>query len=97
MRDGAYRSRVEIRRHDLRDTPPEGPFDLILCRNSAFTYFAGDAQAQVLERLLGVLRPGGALVVGLHEHLPLEPWPGARAVYRKPRTRSSTSAVASAS
>ena len=108
MRDGTYRERVEIRRHDLREEPPDGPFDLILCRNSAFTYFADDVQAQVLERLLAVLRPGGALVAGLHEHLPLEPWPGARAVYpppppppppppRKPRTRSSTSAVASAS
>ena len=83
MHDGTYRTRVEIRRHDLRDTPPDGPFDLILCRNSAFTYFADDVQAEVLERLLGVLRPGGALVVGLHERLPLEPWPGARAVYRR--------------
>ena len=35
----------------------------------------------MLDRLLTVLRPGGALVVGLHETLPLEPWPGARAVY----------------
>ena len=74
----------------------DGPFDLILCRNSAFTYFADDVQAQVLERLLGVLRPGGALVVGLHERLPLEPWPGARASTgsRTARARS-TSAVAS--
>ena len=81
MCGGQYRSRVEIRRHDLRDEPPPGPFDLILCRNSAFTYFADDVQATVLDRLLTVLRPGGALVVGLHETLPLEPWPGARAVY----------------
>ena len=82
MRDGGYRDRVEFRRHDLRDAPPDGPFDLILCRNSAFTYFADSVQARVLAQLLGVLRPGGALVVCLHEQLPLEPWPGARAVYR---------------
>jgi len=43
-----------------------------------------NVQAAVLERLAGALRPGGALVAGLHEQLPagLEPWPGARAVFR---------------
>jgi hypothetical protein len=40
-----------------------------------------------MQRMLVRLRPGGALVVGLHEALPeglgLSPWPGARAIYRK--------------
>jgi hypothetical protein len=40
-----------------------------------------------MERIVGRLRPGGALVIGLHEALPealgLSPWPGARAIYRK--------------
>ena len=52
---------------------PEREFDLVLCRNLAFTYF--DAA-------------GGALVIGLHEQLPapaagFEPWPGCRAVFRR--------------
>jgi chemotaxis protein methyltransferase CheR len=79
---------VTIREHDLRTPPPPGPFDLVLCRNVAFTYFGGDLQRAVLAHLADALRPGGALVVGLHESLPepaerFEPWPGVRAVYRR--------------
>jgi chemotaxis protein methyltransferase CheR len=79
-----YRRLVHVRRHDLRTSPPAGPFDLVLCRNVAFTYFEPELQRAVLARLIEALRPGGALVIGLHEQLPLglEPWPGARAVYR---------------
>jgi chemotaxis protein methyltransferase CheR len=92
---GEFKQRVRIRRHDVRDPAP-GEFDLILCRNAAFTYFDTEGQAMVLGHLTGALRPGGALVVGLHEKLPLEPWPGARAVYA-PRQRGAarTASVAS--
>jgi chemotaxis protein methyltransferase CheR len=80
-------ARVTVARHDLRDPPPPGPFDLVLCRNVAFTYFAPDAQRAVLGRLAAAVRPGGALVIGRHEALPdppapFERWPGARAVHR---------------
>jgi chemotaxis protein methyltransferase CheR len=82
-----HRPRVTVARHDLRDAPPDGPFDLVLCRNAAFTYFGPDAQRAVLANLAAALRPGGALVLGLHEMLPdpapgFTPWPGARAVHR---------------
>jgi chemotaxis protein methyltransferase CheR len=82
-----HRRAVTIARHDLRDPPPDGPFDLVLCRNVAFTYFAADAQRGVLGHLAAALRPGGALVLGLHETLPapapgFAPWPGARGVHR---------------
>jgi chemotaxis protein methyltransferase CheR len=83
-----HAAHVTVARHDLRDPPPPGPFDLVLCRNVAFTYFAPEGQRSVLARLADVMRPGGALVVGLHEALPepaapFEPWPGARAVHRR--------------
>jgi chemotaxis protein methyltransferase CheR len=82
-----FRRRVTVARHDLRDPPPGGPFDLVLCRNAAFTYFGAGAQRAVLAHLATALRPGGALVLGLHEHLSdpapgFTPWPGARAVHR---------------
>jgi chemotaxis protein methyltransferase CheR len=82
-----HRRRVTVARHDLREPPPAGPFDLVLCRNVAFTYFATDAQSAVLAHLAAALRPGGALVLGLHEALSdpapgFAPWPGARAVHR---------------
>jgi chemotaxis protein methyltransferase CheR len=81
-------ARVTVARHDLRHPPPGGPFDLVLCRNVAFTYFAPDAQRAVLGRLTAAVRPGGALVTGLHETLPdplapFAPWPGVRATHRR--------------
>ena len=55
---------------DLRDAVPDGRFDLILCRNLAFTYFSTDLQRQTLHRLATALAPGGLLVLGAHEVLP---------------------------
>jgi len=66
-----FRSHVRFARHDVRTAPPEGgPFDLVLCRNLAFTYFDEPVQRRVAASLRAVLRPGGVLVVGVHEHLP---------------------------
>jgi hypothetical protein len=44
----------------------------------------------LLGHLAAALRPGGALVTGLHESLPqpapeFEAWPGARAVHQRTR------------
>jgi chemotaxis protein methyltransferase CheR len=96
LRDGfwtareALREAVDFRCQDMREGAPLGAFDLILCRNVAFTYFDLELQRAVLARLLGHLRPGGALVVGVHESLPegaaeLVPWPDARAVFERAR------------
>lgn len=65
-----FRSHVRFARHDVRTAPPAGPFDLVLCRNLSFTYFDEFAQRQVAASLHSVLRPGGVLVVGIHEDLP---------------------------
>ncbi len=65
-----YKSHVELSCHDLRTSVPDGPFDLILCRNLAFTYFDLDLQLEVASRFRDALCPGGALVVGAHERLP---------------------------
>jgi chemotaxis protein methyltransferase CheR len=82
-----YREPVEFRHHDVRDGAPDGPFDLVLCRNLVFTYFAEELQRDAGAHLAGSLRPGGALVVGAREAVPnvvddLEPWPSVRGVYR---------------
>ncbi len=65
-----HRQGVSFIRRDLRSSAPGGMFDLILCRNVAFTYFARPLQEQVLDRLLEHLLPGGFLVIGKKEHLP---------------------------
>lgn len=64
------RHRVSFRRMDLlRDGAP-GRFDLILCRNSAFTYFAADRRLAVARMFAASLNDGGWLVVGRTESLP---------------------------
>jgi chemotaxis protein methyltransferase CheR len=65
-----YRKGIRFLRSDLLDTPPDGRFDLVLCRNLAFTYFAAPVQLRVLRCLTDRLRDGGALVLGAHETLP---------------------------
>lgn len=65
-----YRRLVEFRRQDVRDRMPDGPFELILCRNLVFTYLDDAWQRQILEQLLARLVPGGWLVLGVRERLP---------------------------
>ena len=77
---------VTFMQQDLRNGMPDGPFDLVLCRNVVLTYYAAPVQLELMRRIADRLRPGGALVVGIHESLPPEisdfkPWPGARGVY----------------
>jgi len=84
----AWRRRARFEHQDLLSALPAGPFDLVLCRNVALTYFAEDQARIAIGRIAKRLRPGGALVIGVHETLPaampeFEPWPGCRAVFRR--------------
>ena len=64
------RGAAEFLRQDLRAQAPEGCFDLVLCRNLAFTYFDEPVQQRVLCAIEAHTSPGAALVVGSHETLP---------------------------
>ncbi len=82
-----FRRSVTIEHHDVRESIQNGSYDLVLCRNLAFTYFELPLQRAVAERLALALRPGGALVVGSHETPPegsggLIPWCARLGVYR---------------
>lgn len=83
-----YRTGVRFERQDVRTALPDRRFDLILCRNLAFTYFDAALQRETLGRLLARLRPGGAFVIGRREALPegshLAAWRGDLGVYRLP-------------
>jgi chemotaxis protein methyltransferase CheR len=67
-----YRAGVAIRRQDIRAAMPDGPFDLVLCRNLAFTYFEAAIQRDVLRGIADRLDKDGYLVIGGHETLPDE-------------------------
>ena len=55
---------------DIRAAQPQGPFDLVLCRNLVFTYFCESLQRRLLAAIAQRLAPGGLLVLGAHERLP---------------------------
>ena len=83
-----FRDGILFRRQDVRLTNPAETFDLVLCRNLAFTYFSDELQRSVLERIHAVMAPGGALVIGIHESLPEEAggfseWSARLRIYRK--------------
>lgn len=83
-----FREGVEFVAQDIREGAPEGVFDLLLCRNLAFTYFDDLLQRRIAKRLLARLRPGGALVIGERERLPLgvpgvTPWMPEFGIYRR--------------
>jgi len=78
-RDGeAFVLRPEFRRDiafqeaDIRRGQPDGPFDLVLCRNLVFTYFAPGLQEALQRAIAARLAPGGYLAIGAHERLPAE-------------------------
>ena len=56
------------RRDLLREPPPPGAFDLVLCRNVTI-YFEPPAQRAVYVKLAAALRPGGVLMLGTCERL----------------------------
>ena len=66
----AFRRAVQFELRDIRDEPPTGLFNIILCRNLAFTYYNDRVQEAVLKSIQRVLVPGGVLVIGNHERLP---------------------------
>lgn len=68
----ACREGVRFVRHDIRSAAPHGPFDLVLCRNLAFTYFDAGLQRETAQHIAGVLCRGGLLVLGAHEGLPCD-------------------------
>ncbi len=83
-----YQHDVIFQIHDIRQMAPDRDFDLILCRNLAFTYYDQALQIRIAQQLCDALRPGGALLLGVHEHLPvtgpgMELWLKRCSIYRK--------------
>jgi chemotaxis protein methyltransferase CheR len=83
---------IELRCGDILDRCPAGPFDLVLCRNLAFTYFGDALQRDTLKQIADRLVVGGFLVIGSHELLPPKEeeftiWDARAGLYRSLRVR----------
>ncbi len=84
----AYRSGVRFMRQDIREQQPEGPFDLVLCRNLVFTYYDEARQCALQQRIVDTMRAGAALVLGAHEQpadteTGVTAWFERQAIYRR--------------
>jgi chemotaxis protein methyltransferase CheR len=82
-----FKEDIHFEGMDIRESMPEGPFDIILCRNLVFTYFEEALQREILRELSGRIEKGGVLVIGTHESLPEGDYglePGLPAMYERP-------------
>jgi len=70
--DDAYRDPITFVHQDVRSACPPQEFHLVLVRNLVFTYYDESLQRLLQERLVQRLVPGGALVLGIHESLPVQ-------------------------
>ena len=58
--------------HNLVSGTLETQFQIIFLRNNLLTYYQDEVKRAALKRVLTCLRPGGFLIIGSHETLPLE-------------------------
>lgn len=70
LRRDLRRAVSDWRCEDLRVAMPDGPFDLVFCRNLAFTYFDEELQREILAGIRRRLAPDGVLALGTHEEPP---------------------------
>ena len=59
--------------HHLLTAPPGSNFTLIFLRNNLLTYYRDELKINALKNILSCLSPGGFLVIGAHEALPVDP------------------------
>ena len=69
----SLQSRIEFKKHNLvKDVVNfEKNFDLIVCRN-VLIYFNRELQPMIFEKFFNALKPGGYLVLGRTESMPLD-------------------------
>ncbi|MDB4934108.1 MAG: Chemotaxis protein methyltransferase CheR [Labilithrix sp.] len=64
------RAGITFHQQDIRREMPDGPFDVVLCRNMLLTYVDEREHVPLLSQIVARLRPGGVLVVGRRETMP---------------------------
>lgn len=69
--DSSIRKMVSFYRQDIRTEMPEGPFDLVFCKNLAGMYFSEELATATFRKISERMRIGALLFLGNHEQLPL--------------------------
>jgi chemotaxis protein methyltransferase CheR len=74
--------------HDLLSDPPGIACDLIFLRNNLLTYYVDEFKIPTVKRILDRLAPGGFLIIGSHERMPVEvadlkPWEESTIIFQK--------------
>jgi len=82
------RSGIKWLVHNFFSTPPASGFQLIFLRNNLLTYYQEKRIEPTLNAIVDALCPGGYLVIGTHEKLPvqmpdLQPCPWLSFVFKK--------------
>lgn len=74
--------------HNLLSDPPGNDFHIIFLRNNHLTYYEIELKVPPFMNVVNSLAPGGFLIIGAHEKLPLEipglrPWIHDRCIFQK--------------
>jgi len=74
--------------HHLLSDPPGIAFDLIFLRNNLLSYYTDEVKLPAMTKVVDSLAPGGFLVIGSHERIPIEPadltpWGNSTYIFRK--------------
>jgi chemotaxis methyl-accepting protein methylase len=63
---------ISWRLHNILHDPPDRNFHLIFLRNNLLTYYEERLKTPAFQKVVDCLVPGGFLIIGSHEELPLE-------------------------
>ena len=66
---------VSFLRQDIRNTLPDGPFDVIFCKNIVGMYFKQEKAVELFKKITDRLTKGGVLFIGNHEPFPINDLP----------------------
>lgn len=67
-----YRAMVNFKQQDIREQMPDGPFDIIFCKNLVAMYFDKQVGTRLLNAIVHRLGNGGLLLLGNHEPIDVD-------------------------
>lgn len=79
---------IEWKVHDLVSDPPGTAFDLTFLRNNVLTYYKDEVRIPAVTKVVDHMAPGGFLIVGRQERMPMEPaglkrWGDSATIFQK--------------